>query len=72
MKLKQDYILREVWRHNSYLGQTAMARQAMTAIIEAPTVTGDAKLLARCIFYELQELSDLLGTRIDPPSAFKE
>ena len=72
MKLKQDYILREVWRHNSYLGQTAMALRAMDVIEGAPTVTDNARLLAHNIGYELRELYDLLGTRIDPPFAFKE
>ena len=72
MKLKQDYILREVWRHNSYLGQTAMALRAMDVIESAPTVTDNARLLASNLAHELRELYDLLGTRIDPPSAFKE
>lgn len=71
-KLKQDYVRREVRRHNSYLGQTAMALRAMDVIEGAPTVTDNARLLARNIGYELRELYDLLGTRIDPPSAFKE
>lgn len=71
-KLKQDYVRREVRRHNSYLGQTAMALRAMDQITSAPTVTDNARLLARNIGYELRELYDLLGTRIDPPSAFKE
>lgn len=71
-KLRQDYVRREVRRHNSYLGHTAMALRAMDQIVNAPTVTANARLLAYNIARELRELYDLLGTRIDPPSAFKE
>ena len=71
-KLKQDYVRREVRRHNSYLGHTAMALRAMDQIINAPTVTANARLLASNLAYELRKLYDLLGTRIDPPTAFKE
>ena len=71
-KLKQDYVRREVRLHNSYLGHTAVALRAMDQIANAPTVTANAGLLAYNIARELRELYDLLGTRIDPPTAFKE
>lgn len=71
-KLRQDYVRREVRRHNSYLGQTAMALRAMDVIEGAPTVTDNARLLARNIGYELRELYDLLGTRIEDMQALVE
>ena len=53
----------EVWRHNSFFGHCAMARQNMVTIMKSDTATDEAKDTAAKIYSQLNTLSTQLRTR---------
>lgn len=71
-KLRRSYVLREVWRHNAFIGSVRMARMNMKSIEYSATASERARTLAHSIELQLQVLHELLQERVDPPSAFQE
>lgn len=55
----------EIWRHNGFLGSTAMARQAMIAIQNSMTASTLSKQLAFEIERTLLDLATSLKKRVD-------
>lgn len=56
-----------VWKHNSFHGHVAMAKQNMNTILQSPTVSYDAKQTAYEIEALLVKLSGQLKERVDGP-----
>ena len=59
---------REIWRHNSFLGFTAMLNQHMKAIMLSTTATDEAIQLATKIQQDGFKLARLLRIRKDQQS----
>jgi len=56
---------RLVWKHNSFLGHVARAKQNMQSIGLSETATPEAKDAARKIYHDLNALQILLKERVD-------
>jgi hypothetical protein len=54
-----------IWRHNSFLGFTAMSKRNMSSIIASETATDESKKLALEIYDKLLLLDTSLKTRKD-------
>ena len=57
------------WRHNSFLGHVAMARQNMWVILTSDSTTQKAKKLSQEVYQKLVELEDALKVRVDSKPA---
>lgn len=57
---------KRIWRHNSFLGHTAMTRRQMSNMLNADSVSDEAKETAERILNLSLKLSEQLKTRIDP------
>lgn len=71
MKKKRNYSpetvqrRKRIWRHNGFLGTTAMAQKGMIVIIESTSATPKTKQLASEIWSQLSLLYKLLKERVD-------
>ena len=55
----------EIWRHNSFFGHVAMARQNMIGIMTSKTATDEAKAHATTIYNLLERLRVSLAKRVE-------
>lgn len=69
MKTTSRYQRQRVWRHNSFLGTAAMAYRGIGAMINADSLTPEARELAIRISQDCYALQHLLKTRVDPDKA---
>jgi hypothetical protein len=60
------YRRRLAWLHNGFIGSCAMTQGAMASIIDSPTATDGAKVLADQIRRDAMQLRELLKERIGP------
>lgn len=60
------------WRHTSYIGQACLAEKTMNAIIDADSVTPEAREIARRIRDDARKLSkELRAYRVEPNGTVK-
>jgi hypothetical protein len=66
-RINPDYAIKRnrVFRHNSYIGYTAMTRQQMLTIIGSDTTTDESAELAKKIALLCIDLKESLKTRVD-------
>lgn len=66
MKTASRYQRQRVWRHNSFLGTAAMAYKGIGNMIDADSLTPEARELAIRIAQDCYALQQLLKVRVDP------
>lgn len=54
---------KEIWQHNGFLGTVAFASKGLELIIRSRTATMDAKIMARTITNDLEQLKKALKAK---------